>query len=176
LLSYARELLHRGYMVPDWATSQSLTNFVKDELVEIIEAAVAPGVFGHQSVGVEKEENQMRWKVLSQQGATLVYISWHLVFEWDEAGGLTHRADLLAALEVCMILAPLDAEDRAKLEAHRPGITRKPAYLVLDAESWEAEDDEEYEIDAEFEDDPRPPTPAKPPERRTLFPTRKIKL
>jgi hypothetical protein len=174
LQHYAKELQRRGYLFPAWAEYRPLTDFIRDELVEMIEWAQAPPVFGYHAILVEKDAPRLRWKVLSEAGASLVNIDWRYVFDHADLWGLGHAADMLAALEACLVLEPLDPSDLRRLEQNQPGLTRKPAYQVLDAEAWEEEDDDD--IDAEFEDDDPRPTPEAPPERRELFPTRKIKL
>ena len=158
-------------------------DWTKAQLVDAINAGgEATLIFGHETVCVEKEPAQFRWVVKTPppQNRTLLHIDWTSAYEWKRflASTSQHR-DLFAALECCLSVAPLDVEDRARLEAARPGLTAMPMFLV-DADAWEAEDEEEEE-EEEVEPPPPPPkrklgAPSKPPEWSKLSPKRKIRL
>jgi hypothetical protein len=159
----------------------NLSDWTKQQLVDAINASgEQTQIFGNASVSVVKEPAQFRWVVSTPppQSRLLLRIDWTAAYEWKEflVGNSRHR-DLFAALECCLSVEPLDAQDRARLEAARPGITAKPMFLV-DADAWETED--------EPEDEPEPPPPpppkrklgasSKPPEWSKLSPKRKIRL
>jgi hypothetical protein len=176
LAGLAYELRARGYTLPhaDAWRLPSFEDYTKDELMDIVEGAEPPTIFGHHEVTVEREPDRMQWRVMTSTGVTLVRVAWRHVYEYEALYHLGHSGDMLAALEVCLVLDPLTVEDVRRLERSSPGITRKPAFVVLDAEAWETEDDEE-----EDEEPEPPPVPKKPlirHERRELFPDRKIKL
>lgn len=155
-----------------------LSSWTKAQLVEAINnSEQSSTIFGHETVSVDKEPAQFRWVVKTPppQNRTLLRIDWTNAYEWKQFLVGDNHPDLFAALECCLSAEPLTVEDRARLEAARPGITAMPMFLV-DADAWEAED--------EPEDEPEPPPPPPPrrklgektPQWSKLSPKRKIRL
>ncbi|NCA16897.1 MAG: hypothetical protein EBS90_07605 [Betaproteobacteria bacterium] len=80
---------------------------------------------------VDKEPG--RWVVKTEQGQQLIGVPFRLVYDQreiaDADGG--YDDDRLLALEVCLLMQPLTDADRAEIERTYPGLTAKPAWVVV---------------------------------------------
>lgn len=185
LLQVAEMMRRAGYEEFSWQSLRSydaygrVDQLTKADLVDLINNAErSHTIYGFTEVGVEKDDANFRWVVFRPDGRRLLHVEWTSAYEWRDAGlSAPNPTDFYAALECCLSVEPLTAEDRARLEAARPGITRQPLFMV-DAALWEAEDT------VEEAPPPRPPRRrrrAEQPEpeaeeRRTPSLTRKIRL
>lgn len=99
-------------------------------------------IFGHDSVRIRKQPEQLRWLILTDEGKELIAVPWYTVYDtqhikmkvgakekWDK--------DRREALDAAMSAAPLTDADRAAFFAAYPAFAGRRPYTPRNLwDSW----------------------------------------
>lgn len=156
-------------------------NPYKYDLIDLLEAYFEPSptIFGYASVQIEKVPGMHRWELFTPQGTSLVYVSWRLIYTFDqEMAGRADIAQHRAALEACLAVEPLEPDELLEVSRKWPEIVQYAPYEVdANASVWELAETQTPRVTPTPAPAPEPePVPEPEPETRQLSLNRKISI